>query len=272
MIAILLTVKNASQDWIVLLIYGSASLASTSYMYVVALRDYRMLTPSVRDIIAVLKDGAALFMFQASVSMYTSANVFILGLFVPPYAVGIYAGAERITKSILGLLGPVNQALYPRMNAIIHESFESGRRTIRRAFWLVLIFTMIIAATIELTAPLLVRILLGSRFQESIIPLRILAVLVPIIGASNMLGVQWMIPLRKDKAFNLVVIASGVINLCLATLLARRFSANGMAIAVVCAELCVTAGCYGYLSVRKLNPLHSSSRVKAVVPLPEELL
>jgi PST family polysaccharide transporter len=271
-IAILLTVRNASQDWVVLLIYGCASLASTSYMYLMALRDYRMSAPSVGDIAAVMKDGAALFMFQASVSMYTSANVFVLGLFVPPHVVGIYAGAERITKSILGLLGPINQAIYPRINAIIHENFEAGRRTIRRAFWMVFAFTMVIAATIEIAAPLLVRILLGSRFHESIVPLRLLAVLVPIIGASNMLGVQWMIPLRRDKAFNVIVITSGILNICLATLLARRFSSIGMAIAVVCAELCVTTGCYVYLSIHRLNPLRFANQTEALTPLPGEFL
>ena len=256
-IAILLLVRSASQGWLVLLIYGSASVASTSYMYCIALSEYGLCVPSAEDVISVLQDGISLFVFQASVALYTSANVFILGLFVGPYAVGIYAGAERITKSVLQLLGPINQALYPRMNAIIHRNREAGGAIIRRAFWLVLGLTTGLAVLLVAAAPILVRILLGSQFHESVLTIRILALLLPIIGASNMLGVQWMLPLRKDRAFNTMVVTSGVLNVCLAASLARRYAGNGMAVAVVCSELFVTAGCFGYLWFHKLNPVLS---------------
>jgi polysaccharide transporter, PST family len=85
--------------------------------------------------------------------------------------------------------------------------------------------------------------------------LRVLAVLVPLVAIGNVLGIQWMLPLGMDRAFNTIVLLAGVINLSLALLLAPLYTDMGMAWAVVIAEAFVSATMYVVLRSRKLDPL-----------------
>jgi PST family polysaccharide transporter len=116
-----------------------------------------------------------------------------------------------------------------------------------------------------LGAPFLVRILLGPMFDPTVPVLRVLALLLPLIAVSNVLGIQWMLPLGLDHVFNRIILAAGVLNLSLAYWLAPRFAEMGMAWAVVIAEGFVTLTMYGYLRWRNLDP------VRGAVVMPGEV-
>jgi PST family polysaccharide transporter len=256
--ALFVFVKTASAGQMVLTIYATASVCSTLTLYTAALLKYGVTVPGKRDIARVLREGWPVFILQVAVSMYTTANAFVLGLFAPQYEVGVYSGAERVSKSLLGLLGPLNQALYPRMNTNVHTDKSSAARTVRRAFYWVLGLTAAIALLVAFVAAPLIHVFLGHNFGDSIAVLRIMVLLLPIVGASNMLGLQWMLPLRMDRQFSTIIVCGGVLNILLASILARHLFARGMATSAVCAELTVTLSCLLYLSKKRLNPLTPS--------------
>lgn len=59
------------------------------------------------------KDSTDFFLSRVSVSIYTSANAFVLGMFTNNTMVGYYSIAEKLYQAIQGLYGPITQALYP---------------------------------------------------------------------------------------------------------------------------------------------------------------
>lgn len=59
------------------------------------------------------KDSTRFFLSRVAVSIYTSANAFLLGLFTNNTMVGYYSIAEKLYRAIQSLYGPINQALYP---------------------------------------------------------------------------------------------------------------------------------------------------------------
>lgn len=59
------------------------------------------------------RDSTDFFLSRVSVSIYTSANAFVLGLFTNNTMVGYYSIAEKFYQAIQGLYGPITQALYP---------------------------------------------------------------------------------------------------------------------------------------------------------------
>jgi len=269
-VAIFALIRTPAQAPMVLVIYASAALGSTACINGIAIRELGIRPATGGDVLAELRKGFSLFLFQASVALFTSANGFILGLLAPVRTVGIYVGAERISKSVLGLLGPVNQAVYPRINRILDQSRQAAVRLVRRGFLAVLGITSALALGLMIAAPVAVRLLLGPQFHESIATLRILALLVPVIGISNVIGVQWMLPLRRDRAFSAIVMAAGAANLLLAFLLAPLHAANGMAVAVLSAEVLVTAGCFAYLCAIRSNPLWTRFGSHLLVDLDRE--
>jgi PST family polysaccharide transporter len=58
-------------------------------------------------------DSSQFFLSRVSVTIYTSANVFVLGLFTNTTMVGYYSIAEKLYQAIQGFYGPVTQVLYP---------------------------------------------------------------------------------------------------------------------------------------------------------------
>jgi PST family polysaccharide transporter len=258
MAALFIFVKTPSAAQNVLIIYAVAAVCSTFTLYTMALLSCGVTLPGKADVLRVLREGWSVFILQVAVSMYTTANAFVLGIFAPQYEVGIYSGAERVSKSLLGLLGPLNQALYPRMNTSVHADKSLAAGTVRRAFYWVLTLTSVIALLAAFVSAPLIDTFLGRNFKDSIAVLRIMVLLLPIVGASNMLGLQWMLPLRMDRQFSTIIVCGGILNLVLASILARHLFARGMAISAVCAELTVTLSCLVYLSRKRMNPLSKS--------------
>jgi PST family polysaccharide transporter len=59
------------------------------------------------------KDSSQFFLSRVSVSIYTSANAFVLGLFTDNTMVGFYSVAEKLYQAMQSLYAPITQTLYP---------------------------------------------------------------------------------------------------------------------------------------------------------------
>ena len=106
-----------------------------------------------------------------------------------------------------------------------------------------------------LSAPYVIRLALGPGFAPAVPVLRVLALLLPAIALSNVLGIQWMLPLGLDRAFNGIILACGALNVGAALLVAPRFQHLGMAISVTACEWAVTVAMFVVLWRKHLNPL-----------------
>ncbi|SRR5579875_469046 len=216
--------------------------------------------PSLREVTRELKDGFVLFLSSSAISLYTAGNAFILGLFAGDMAVGYFAAAERIVKAIVSLFDPISQAVFPRFSKLAvtsrPKSMLWARRMLKLQGSLGLTCTL---AILTFTEPICT-LVLGPQYKASVPVMRILAALPLLIAISNVLGVQVMIPFHRDRAVFAFVAAAGVINIGLAALLAPVHGAVGMAEAILCSELIVTAGFLIYLSSVGLNPVRGNSR------------
>ncbi|MFN4074227.1 MAG: flippase [Thermus sp.] len=251
---IFLWVKGPGDAWKVLALQGGASLLASAIGLYLAYREVPFLLPRVQGVLGALRQGWSMFFFRGAVSFYTLGNTFILGLFAPPQAVGYYAGAEKISKAFLGLLSPVSQALYPRLSHLARSAPLEAARLARLGVWTMGLGGAILGLGVLALAPFWVRLFLGEGYEAAVLPLRILALLVPLIALSNVLGIQWMLPFGLDRPFNAIIVGAGLVNLGLAVLLAPHLQHVGMALAVVIAELGVTLSMWLYLRRRGKDP------------------
>jgi len=233
------------------LIGGSSVLAGFTGI-VVAVRMFRLKPRKVRvtEIVEVIREGWILFLSRASVTLYTTGNAFILGLLTDHTVVGYYSSAEKLTKSILGLLTPISQAVYPRFSKLASESKERAVLWGRRMLFLMGGIGVLLTALVMLGAPIIVAIMLGPQYIPSVAVMRILAPIIFLIALSNVLGIQIMLPLGKDKPFTLILFCAGILNALWAIILAPIWRATGMAVAVVISELFVTVSMLIYLRVK----------------------
>lgn len=188
-----------------------------------------------------LKEGFNIFIFQAAVSLYTSFNVVFLGFFCSPVQVGVYAAAERLMRAGIGFIGQFSNAIFPRLNALKSENPEKMKKLRFQAligFLGIGILGMLLTWAI---APIIVRYMFAGHAAEVIEIIQILAVVVPAIALSNVLGFQYLLVERRENIFNIIIASAAMINVLMAYFLIMRYQEKGMAISWVAIEWIITA-------------------------------
>lgn len=233
----------------------TAGLAS-AWLWVHARRQMsvRWIWPRWRGIARQLRQGFAIFFSQSAIALYTSGNVFILGIFTNVTVAGYYSAAERLVKVAMKAWGPLQTAIFPRASRLASESREAALRFAGKMLFLQGGMGALLSAGLFAAAPWIVPLAFGSQFEASVVVLQILSILPLLIAVSTVLGLQVMVPFGRDKAFALVLLAAGMLNVGLGAFLAPRWQAGGMAFSVVCSEFLVTLGMIVYLRRNGLSP------------------
>lgn len=252
---ILAVVRSPDDTWKVLAIQGVLVFAAVLVEMGLAYREVRFRMPTPRLVWRTLRWGWSMFLLGGALSMYTIGNGFILGLFASSTVVAYYMGAERISKNFATLLSPITQAVFPRTSHLAEHARGEAARLTRTSLFLMGGAGCVIGILVFLGAPFLVRLVLGPGYEPAVVVLRILACLPPLIVASNVLAVQWMLALGLDRLVNKLMFAAGVLNVLLAVALVPRYLHVGMAIAVVTAEALVTFGLYAVVRIKHIDPL-----------------
>jgi polysaccharide transporter, PST family len=212
-------------------------------------------------LIYYLKEANLIFISNIAVSLYSVSTTFILGFFTNNTSVGYFSAATKIIQAFKGLMIPVSQSIYPFITSKISVSKENGFKFIKKVFNYVFIFTAIISLFIFFSADLLVDILLGKNYTESIFILKIMAVLPFLIGLSNIFGVQTMVTFGRKKHFTLILIRGSLLSLILSFSLVPIYHSVGSAISVVITESFITISMFIYLQNNDLKLLGENSNV-----------
>jgi len=252
-IFIVFWIKGPEDVNFLLLIYSLSAIVVTLILAFLINKNTKIKLPSFQGSLNGLKNGWNMFLYKLSVSFYTTGNALILSLFVSSEVVALYSGAEKISKSVLGLLSPISQVLFPRLNILVKTSYKDAENLFKKSLLYMGLIGFSMSIGIFLSADLLVNIILGKEFIKASYILQVLSILPMLITISNVLGIQWMIPNGMEKAFNKIIIISGILNLSLAAILTPYFQGIGMAWSVVIAELLVTLMMGFYLRNKKTN-------------------
>ncbi len=241
-IGIFLFVASTRSGWVVLALQAVSGGIVT---VIIAGAMYRLVSfawPTFGAAITALKRGWTIFLSRSAVSLYALANTFILGFFVNSTQVAYYGGAERIIVMVNAMTGPFLQALYPRMSHLAMRDRRGAAQAARMSLFAFVVGGFAMGGAVFAAAPLIVRILFGPSYTPAIPLLRVSSLIVPMVAVSNILGMQWMLPLGMDRMFNRIVVSAGILNVILAVSLSWRFGAMGTACSVVVSQSFVTAG------------------------------
>lgn len=211
-----------------------------AFSWMLKIINIRISPPPIKDLIKELKDGWHIFISTAAIGVYTASNIVILGLITNNTVVAYFGGAEKITKAVQGLLSPISQSIYPYISALRKESLPKMIGMLRKSFFSLAAFGLILTLVLLLGAPLIIKILFGSEFQSSIPVLMIMAPIPFLVAMSNIFGIQTMLPFDLKSEFSKILISAGIINLILIIPFSYLWAANGAALAVMISEFFVT--------------------------------
>ncbi len=208
-------VKAPSDYALVLLIQSTTFLASGIAGAVLARRTLHIAlpAPSLRGLLAQLKDGWRTFLATVSINLYTSTNTVLLGLLTNTAAVGYYSAGQRVVSAVQSLWTPVSQALYPHFCKSFHSEPRRAARQLKRLFVTVLGVTLVGASIICLATPSIVPFYLGDRFSNSVGVIQILIFSVCAVSANTVLGLHGMLASGLHSSFLRIVTAAALASL-----------------------------------------------------------
>lgn len=152
-------------------------------------------------------------------------------------------------------MSPVSQTIYPHISKIASEFKERALKFLQKITILIGSSSFVLSLLIFLLAEVVVKILLGGQYLESIKVLRILSFLPFIVGLSNIFGIQTLLTFDYKKAFSNILIIASLINITLAFILVPFFFHIGIAFAVVISETFVTIAMFVYLQKKGIKVL-----------------
>lgn len=212
---------------------------------------------ALSGVLAHLKPVLILFLPQIASEVYLVLDKTMIGLLASNIdQVGYYTQAQKIIKIILMIVTSLGTVMLPAMSAAFAQGKQDEiNRSIKNAFQFVFMLAFPLLFGVVAVADMFVPIFFGEGYDQIIPLMKVIAPILIIIGASNVIGRQFLLPTKQQRAFTISIIAGAVINFLLNLVLIRQLDAIGASIATILAELAVTLVQIWY--VRKQLPVGS---------------
>ncbi len=188
------------------------------------------------------KESLTLGSYAILTSMYTTFNVVYLGWVTNTVQVGYYWVAITIYSITLGFFTAFTGVMMPRMSSLLAQGKNDAfRHLINRSFNVLftVCFPLIIGSII--LAPQIINILSGEEFKGAIIPMQIIMLLVLVVGLAQVLAVQVLMPMKKDRMILTASFIGASIGIILNVLLVKTYGSIGTAIVILISEISVTS-------------------------------
>lgn len=193
------------------------------------------------------------FSMIVATTIYTNLDMVMLGAMKNDYEAGIYDASAKLKTLMVVAATSLGAVLLPRVTALVSAGkMEGFKRISERALNLIFIFAVAMVAYVEVSADVLINVFSGEAFHSAVPVLRILAPTVILIGMTNIMGIQMLIPLGREKMVLVSEVGGAVTDLVINIVLIPRYGAIGAAIGTLVAEIVVLViqlcACLDYIS------------------------
>ena len=187
-----------------------------------------------------LKSALVFFAMSCATTVYTNLDTVMLGFLSSETQVGYYTAAVKIKTILVGIITSLGAVLLPRASYYTQNGLRpSLHRLLGKAFHLILLLALPLTSYFLLFAPEGIIFLSGPAYIPAVTPMRILMPTLLLIGLTNLMGMQMLVPSGKEKSVLYSVTAGALVNLVLNLLLIPRFACTGAAIGTLAAESAV---------------------------------
>ncbi len=211
-LATLFIIVESEADYLIVPLLNSVGLILSGLVamtVILTMYKVRVVVPSVSTIVGYFRDSSQFFMSKVSVSLYTSINTVVLGLFMSNEIVGLYSAAEKLFIAMRSAFAPIAQALYPYM------ADKRNLNLFKKIYQITLAFAIILAASVYFFSSDIVRIAFGPDMELSARILRVFALTVPLAANSILLGFPLLAAVGYEKSANVPAVIASVLHMAM---------------------------------------------------------
>lgn len=241
-ISVFLFIKTENDTNIYLLIYALSTFLGNISLWFYLPKYIHKVPFKELQLLKHIRPTIVLFVPQVATQIYTVLDKTMIGNMVADKAeVGYYEQSQKIVKMLLTIVTSLGTVMLPRIaNKFANGKKEEIKENIYQSFEFVYFLAIPLTCGVISVAPIFIPLFLGQAFEKSSILTSIISPIILIIGLSNVIGTQYLLPTKKQKQFTISVVAGAFCNLILNGMLIPKLLSIGAAIATLLAESVVT--------------------------------
>lgn len=183
------------------------------------------------------------FMMTIATTVYTNLDAVMLGFMKGDEAVGYYNAAVKIKGILVSLVTSMGAVLLPRLSYYIKEQkSEEFKQLTVRSLQFVCFSAIPLWIYFTIYADAGITFLSGDAYGGSVLPMQIIMPTLFLIGVSNLLGIQILVPIDRENEILRSVTLGAVVNILVNLMAIPAYGASGAAFGTLVAEFFVT--CY----------------------------
>ncbi|AWB10357.1 polysaccharide transporter, PST family [Thermodesulfobium acidiphilum] len=210
----------------------------------------KFIMPDVNSIKYHLNEGWHIFIGTVGISFYKNNSVLILGLFADSTIVGYFYISKKIIDILNQIAGLISQTFFPYINRLINQNYNLAIVYLKKIGLIIFLYTLVFGLLLLFLSPVIIKIISGHYYNESILSLKLMA-FVPMFIGINVPAVHILLSKGFGKEFSNTVLIGAFLDLILNFSLVPFLSFLGSCISVIVVELFVTL--YLYFKVLKLK-------------------
>ena len=246
-ICIFLFVKQSTDLNIYLAIYVLSNFLGNISLWIYLPKYIHKIKIKTLNLLQHLKPTITLFIPQIATQIYTVLDKTMIGtLIINKAEVGYYEQAQKIITIILTLVTSLGTVMLPRIaNKFATGKKEEINKNILKSFNFVYFLSLPMVFGMIAISKDLIPWFLGESFEKSIYIIYIISPIILLIGLSNVIGIQYLLPIKRQKQYSISVILGAITNLIFNFIFIPKFLSIGAAIATLIAEIVVTGVQFG---------------------------
>ena len=187
-----------------------------------------------------IKEVAVFFLMSAATTIYTNLDTVMLGFMQNDAQTGYYTTAVKVKSLLVSFVTALSAVLLPRVSYYIEQGMkEEFRKVSRKALNFVTMLALPVTVYFILYARESILFFSSKEFEASVLPMQIIMPTVLLIGLTNVLGIQILVPLGKEKMVFYSVLAGGIADFVLNAIFIPGMAAAGAALGTLAAETVV---------------------------------
>lgn len=241
LIMIFTMIRSKNDLWLYILILGASQLIGNITLLPYLSRYVHQPIWGEMNFLRHVKPTIAMFVPQIASQVYLQLNKTMLGAFIGVEASGFYDNSDKIIKILLAIVTATGTVLLPHMA----HSFARGDRkavftSLSKSMHFILLLAFPMASGLAAVSPVFTRVFFGRKFEAVSVLLAIESLVIILVGISNAIGIQYLLPTNQVRPFTVSVGVGAAVNIVLNVPLILIWGTVGAMIATVVSELSVS--------------------------------
>jgi len=234
-------VKDINDLWLYIFISSFTAFLGQAIMWIYIPKEVVKTKIRRSDIFSHFLPALKIFIPQIAIQIYTVMDKTMIGIISNTSEVAYYENSQKIVRMALGLATSLGVVMMPRIsNYFAREEYNKIKEYTTKSFVYISFLTFPLTFGLMGIAKEFVPWFFGEAFLPVIPNMILISPIMLAIGWSNIIGIQMMLPMKKELGFTLSVTLAAVVNFILNLFLIQSFQSLGAAISSVIAEFLVT--------------------------------